>query len=80
MTEQQKGSTGTPWIIVGAILLAIGFVQAITAPMVIAGANGDGATIAGKIVGVILFVGFGAWALVAGLNQRRQSRLTTDHT
>jgi multisubunit Na+/H+ antiporter MnhG subunit len=71
MTNEAAKPTGTVWIVVGAVLLLIGVVQLVTAPAVFA--EGDGASIAGKLFGLLVCVGLGVWALVAGLNQRKRS-------
>ena len=77
MTETQqvkKLSTGTAWIVTGAVAMAIGLLQLVTAPMVIAAAEGSstaGSEIAAKVFLVVVFAGFGVWLLVIGLNKRR---------
>ena len=76
MSETQqvakKTSTGTAWIIWGALSIALALIHLVTTPLVIATSDGDGATVAGKIAGVLLFGGLGVWLLVIGLNKRRR--------
>lgn len=72
MTERATTkATGTVWIVIGVVLLALALLQVVTAPAVIE--TGDGASIAGKIFGVVACAGLGAWALIAGLTQRKRS-------
>ena len=71
MTNQAARPTGTVWIVVGAVLLAVALLQVVTAPAVMA--EGDAAGIAGKVVGLLVCAGLGVWAIVAGLNQRKRS-------
>ena len=73
MTETQqvkkKTPTGTAWIIWGSLLLALGAVNLVTAPMEMA--TGDSESVSRKMIGILVCAGLGAWLLIIGLNKRR---------
>lgn len=72
MTNNTKSQTASTVLIVfGAILIAFGAMHLFTAPAVIADAANGGPEIAGKVVGVLLFIGLGTYALIVGINKRK---------
>ena len=69
MTETQqavKKSSGTARIVWGAVLLAWALIALLRLPLI-----GDGASLMGGVIAVLLLVGFGVLLLVTGLNRRR---------
>lgn len=72
MTEKQK--TGTPWIVWGALLIALGLLNLVRLATGTA-MTGDPASDSGATIGLLIggpgALGFGVWVLITGLNKRR---------